>query len=177
MFNPGMIPPTTVRVPPRDGDLQQIHQRMKEIVQTHPGQIDERLRCLDHEWDIDRYYETTIGLISLAGVVLASQFSIWWLVLPAFGALSLLTHGLFGWSVFLLLFRGLGIRTATEIAYERYALKALRGDFQQLVAVVPAEDREAIATFEGEGGMVFGPAVAGASEAQVVHDALEAVQK
>lgn len=32
----------------------------------------------------------------------------------------------------------MGIRTETEIGYERYALKAMRGDFRQL----PREDGE-----------------------------------
>jgi hypothetical protein len=35
-----------------------------------------------------------------------------------------------GWYPLMPLFRRLGIRTAREIERERYALKALRGDFQ-----------------------------------------------
>src|ERR1051326_9370601 len=131
-----MIPPTTVRVPLRDRHVQQIHQSVVDTVHAHPQSIEDRLHALEREWDIDRAYETTIGVISLAGLGLALAFNLWWLALPVFGGLSLLTHGLFGWSVLLFAFRGLGIRTATEIAYERYALKALRGDFQQLKAVM-----------------------------------------
>jgi hypothetical protein len=172
-----MIPPTTVRVPLRDHHLQQIHQSVVDTVREHPQSIDERLHRLDREWDIDRAYEATIGILSLTGLVLALIFNPWWLILPAFGGVSLLTHALFGWSVLLFVFRGMGVRTATEIAYERYALKALRGDFHHLTGVVTAEDREAIATFEGEGGMAYGPPVAEAADPHVIADALEAVQK
>jgi hypothetical protein len=37
-----------------------------------------------------------------------------------------------GWCPPLPVFRRLGIRTASEIDYERYALKSLRGDFDEL---------------------------------------------
>src|SRR5260221_11405114 len=130
MFANKVISSTTVRVPVRDRHVQMIHERVVDTLHAHPQCIEERLHRLEDEWDIDRVYETTIGVISLVGLGLALTFNLWWLALPVFGGLSLLTHGLFGWSVLLLLFRSLGIRTATEIAYERYALKALRGDFQ-----------------------------------------------
>src|SRR2546421_1487802 len=122
-----MIPPTTGRVPVHDRHVETIQQKLGETVQSTPQNIDQRVERLDHEWDIDRVYEATIAVICVIGLVLAPTVNIWWLVLPAFGAVSLLTHALFGWSVFLVVFRALGIRTATEIAYERYALKALRG--------------------------------------------------
>ncbi len=49
--------------------------------------------------------------------------------LPAVVAGFLLQHALQGWCPPLPLFRRLGVRTAAEIDQERYALKALRGDF------------------------------------------------
>ena len=39
--------------------------------------------------------------------------------------------------------RRFGFRTQTEIDQERYALKALRGDFRQFVAEQPGSTREA----------------------------------
>ena len=39
-------------------------------------------------------------------------------------------HAVQGWYPLLPLFRRMGIRTETEIATERYALKAIRGDFR-----------------------------------------------
>lgn len=177
MPHANVIPPTTGRVPVRDRHVETIVQNVGATVQATPQSIDERLTKLDYEWDIDRIYEATIGLICVVGLVLAVTVNRWWLVLPAFGAISLFTHALFGWSVFLMLFRAMGIRTGTEIAYERYALKALRGDFHQIAAVMTPDDREAISTFEGEGGMAYGPARPEPSDPQVVKDVLEAVQK
>ena len=49
-------------------------------------------------------------------------------------------HALQGWCPPIELFRRLGVRTAGEIARERYALKALRGDF---AAVAGATDDRA----------------------------------
>ena len=177
MSHTNVIPPTTGRVPMHDRHVERIVQTVGETVRATPQTIDERLHRLDYEWDIDRIYEITIGLISVAGLVLGLTVNIWWLALPALGAVSLLSHALFGWSVFLLLFRAVGVRTGTEIAYERYALKALRGDFHQIAAVMTPDDREAISTFEGEGGMACGPATPEPSDPRVVKDVLEAVQK
>lgn len=172
-----VIPPTTARVP-IDEHLNQITaQKVGQTVQSTPQGIDQHLDSLDYEWDIDRWYELSIGVISLVGLVLGLTVNLWWLALPAFGAVSLLTHGLFGWSVLLFVFRAFGVRTATEIAHERYALKALRGDFKQLGAVVTPDEREAISNFESEGGMVYGPAMPDSADPEVVQSALEAAQK
>jgi hypothetical protein len=177
MNHTNVIPPTTGRVPVREQHVERIVRAVGETVRAMPQTIDERLHRLNREWDIDRIYETTIGLISVVGLVLGLTLNLWWLVLPAFGAVSLLSHALFGWSIFLMLFRAFGVRTGTEIAYERYALKALRGDFHQIAAVMTPDDREAISTFEGEGGMAYGPAASEPSDPRVVKDVLEAVQK
>jgi hypothetical protein len=49
-------------------------------------------------------------------------------------ATFLLQHALQGWCPPVPLFRSLGVRTASEIDEERYALKALRGDFEDVPA-------------------------------------------
>lgn len=46
----------------------------------------------------------------------------------------LLQHALQGWCPPVPVLRRLGFRTQTEIDEERYALKALRGDFRELVS-------------------------------------------
>jgi hypothetical protein len=51
--------------------------------------------------------------------------------LPVVVAGFLLQHALQGWCPPLPVLRRLGVRTADEINQERYALKALRGDFAQ----------------------------------------------
>jgi hypothetical protein len=65
----------------------------------------------------------------------------------------LLQHALQGWCPPVPVFRRLGVRTTAEIDRERYALKALRGDFKRLDASFrDAGPRErADAALEGAG--------------------------
>ena len=52
-----------------------------------------------------------------------------WFLLPGAVAGFLLQHAVQGWCPPLPVLRRLGVRTADEINQERFALKALRGDF------------------------------------------------
>jgi hypothetical protein len=98
----------------------------------HPEEIDGRLRELDEEWDVERAIEMEAAATVLAGVFLGATLSKKWFVVPAFASAMLLLHNLQGGYPWLPVFRRLGIRTAQEIAQERYALKAIRGDFAHL---------------------------------------------
>lgn len=95
----------------------------------HPAEINERLDELDREWDIERVLEANASALALTGVVLGSTADRRFLILPALVTAFLLQHALQGWCPPVPLLRRLGIRTATEIEQERYALKVLRGDF------------------------------------------------
>ena len=66
-------------------------------------------------------------------------------VLPALVAGFLLQHAVQGWCPPVPLFRRLGFRTQPEIEQERYALKALRGDFRGVseTTASPGADRSA----------------------------------
>jgi len=105
----------------------------------HPEQIATRLLELDREWDIERAIEAEAAGSALAGFVLGTTVSKKWFLLPAFAGAMMLLHALRGEYPLLPLFRRLGFRTANEIAQERYALKALRGDFH---SVDPARAEE-----------------------------------
>jgi len=96
--------------------------------------IDRRLAELDREWDIERCLEANAAGVSLAGIALAAFVDRRLLVLPALVAGFLLQHALQGWCPPVPLFRHLGFRTQSEIDEERYALKALRGDFRGVAA-------------------------------------------
>jgi hypothetical protein len=52
-----------------------------------------------------------------------------WFMLPAGVAAFLLQHAIQGWCPPLSVFRRMRVRTADEINEERFALKAMRGDF------------------------------------------------
>ena len=118
-------------------------------VAARPEAIGRRLAELDREWDIERVLETNASALALAGVVLAGTVDRRFLLLPGVVAAFLLQHALQGWCPPVPLFRRLGIRTAAEIAQERYALKALRGDFRPLAAAASADpSRRAEAALE-----------------------------
>lgn len=98
---------------------------------AHPEQIDARLQELDEEWDIERALQTGSSALSLTGLTLGALGSRKWLLLPLAVQSFFMQHALQGWCPPLPMLRRLGFRTQYEIEQERYALKALRGDFQQ----------------------------------------------
>ena len=91
--------------------------------------IDERLRELDREWDIERMLEANAATACLIGVTLGALQDRRFFLMPAIVAGFLLQHAVQGWCPPMPILRRLGFRTANEIDYERYALKAFRGDF------------------------------------------------
>ncbi len=106
-----------------------------------PVDIDARLAELEREWPVDRALAANAASLTLAGTLLGVLLDRRWLWLPAAVGAFLLQHALRGWCPPLPVFRGVGMRTAEEIAIERVALKALRGDFrgvQQAGAWQPA---------------------------------------
>ncbi|HEY8367812.1 MAG TPA: hypothetical protein VIM86_00695 [Thermodesulfobacteriota bacterium] len=91
--------------------------------------IEGRLRELDREWDVERLLTANASLLSLAGLVMGKWVDRRFYLLPAVAQGFLLQHALRGWCPPVSLLRRLGIRTRQEIDRERYALKAVRGDF------------------------------------------------
>jgi hypothetical protein len=128
-----MVPDTEARVEVNtDQEInERIHREMEARVYYYaqrPSEIDNRLRELDQEWDIERVLETNAGIISLLGLTLGAMRGRW-LILPGVVAAFLVQHAVEGWCPPVPVFRRLGIRTTREINHERFALKALRGDF------------------------------------------------
>ena len=97
-----------------------------------PAAIDARIGELDREWDIERTLEANAAAFALTGTLLGALVDKRWLILPAVVAAFLGQHALQGWCPPLPLFRKMGIRTRPEIDREKYALKALRGDFKKV---------------------------------------------
>lgn len=132
-----LVPPTGSRVPAHTAaEINwRIERQTEEAVAyfaAHPDEIDDRLDELDREWDIERVLEANAASISLVGLALAAGVDRRWLALPVAVAAFLLQHAVQGWCPPVPVFRRLGVRTADEIGRERYALKALRGDFDRL---------------------------------------------
>jgi hypothetical protein len=82
-----------------------------------------RLAELDREWDIERTLEANAATAVMIGTMLGALKDRRFFVLPAVVGGFLLQHALQGWCPPLALFRRLGIRTASEINYEREQLK------------------------------------------------------
>ena len=106
-------------------------------------EISRRLEELDHEWDVERTLEANAASIALLGLGLGAFVNRRFFVLPAVVAGFLLQHAVQGWCPPVPVFRRLGFRTAREIASERYALKAVRGDFGDLPGTDTIDEEKA----------------------------------
>jgi hypothetical protein len=94
-----------------------------------PAETARRLKELDHEWDTDRALETEAAAMGLVGLALGTFVRKQFLALPAIVAAAVLLQATTGRYPLMPLFRRLGLRTSKEITRERFALKALHGDF------------------------------------------------
>jgi hypothetical protein len=97
-----------------------------------------RLHELDREWDVDRAVEAQTALTGVAGLALGVLVRPAFLAVPAFAAVTLAIYAVTGRDPLMPLWRRLGLRTAREIARERHAVKALRGDFSGMDLRQPA---------------------------------------
>ena len=97
--------------------------------------INLRLMELDDEVDLETYLQTQSAALTIAGVVLSFTSSKKWLVLPLISSLLAVGNYIRGSNNPFNYFRKLGFRTRAEIEKERYALKAIRGDFKYLIDV------------------------------------------
>jgi hypothetical protein len=99
-----------------------------------PEAIENRLKELDSEWDIERTLELNAAALALTGSLLAVFVNKKWLALPVIVTSFLMQHAVQGWCPPLPLLRKFGVRTRPELDREKYALKALRGDFDNVKA-------------------------------------------
>lgn len=95
-------------------------------------ELTQRLRELGDEWDVERLLQVNASVLVMLGVLLGARVDRRFLALPAAVFTFFGQHALQGWCPPIPVFRRLGVRTNREIARERYAIKALRGDFDGL---------------------------------------------
>jgi DUF2892 family protein len=116
--------------------LERIDQRITESVRYYSTQpdavIQQRVEELDREWDIERRLEATASSAIVATSILGFISSRKWFFLTAVVGGFLFQHAVKGWCPPLPVFRAIGARTRKEIDREKFALKALRGDFRDL---------------------------------------------
>lgn len=103
-------------------------------VREHAGQsrrkLSRRIADLEREWDVERTLETNASTLALTGAILGSTVNKAWFWLTGTVLGFLTQHAVSGWCPPLPILRRLGIRTQSEIDQEKFALKAVRGDFQ-----------------------------------------------
>jgi hypothetical protein len=106
--------------------------RLVRAAGAPPAALSRLIADLDEEWDIERWLETNASAVALTGTVLGLFVNKKFLLLPCLVLPFLLQHAIQGWCPPVPLLRRKGVRTRREIDAEKYALKALRGDFSAL---------------------------------------------
>ncbi len=97
-----------------------------------PEEISQRILELDKEWDIDRVLDFTMSAMALGGILSSLLFTSYSIALPILLLLFFIWHAFQGWCPPVPLLRYFKTRTRPEIDREKYALKAMRGDFRGL---------------------------------------------
>lgn len=100
--------------------------------EMEPEAINHYLQKLEHEWDVNRAVMVGSSAVALAGLVLGSRRGSGWKAFGGVAAGLLLQQGLLGFGPLSVVARLLGVRTRREIDLEKFALKALRGDFKRI---------------------------------------------
>jgi len=106
--------------------------RVQEYAARSEADITRRIEELDREWDMERLLETNASVLALTGLVLGATHSRKWLIVPGIVLPFLFQHAVQGWCPPMPIFRRLGVRTRQEIDREKYALKVVRGDFDDV---------------------------------------------
>jgi hypothetical protein len=136
-----VLPPTTLRVEdhtrPELNELIRLRTdasvaRMQDADRI---EVDARLADLDREWDTERVLNANAGTLIFTSAALGYFVDRRFLLLTSAVFTFFAQHALSGWCPPLPVLRRYGFRTMREIERERYAIKALRGDFN---AVPPA---------------------------------------
>lgn len=104
-------------------------QRVLRAAGEPPTVLSRRIEELDEEWDTERWLETNASALALTGTVLGLLVNKKFFAIPCIVLPFLFQHAVQGWCPPLPILRRKGIRTRREIDSEKYALKALRGDF------------------------------------------------
>lgn len=113
-----------------DEQVEQCVRHMAE--QGDRAAITRYLETLEREWDLNRVVTVAASAVTVLGLVLAARDGKGWRVLSGVAAGLLLQHGIFGYGPLAELLRTLGVRSRREMDLEKFALKALRGDFERI---------------------------------------------
>ena len=128
--------PDRVRANTSDEINRQIDRQIADSIAYYSGKskaaISSRIAELEREWDMERLLETNASALAFAGLLLGLTRNKKWLLVPSVVLPFLFQHAVQGWCPPVPIFRRFGVRTREEIDREKYALKALRGDFEHV---------------------------------------------
>lgn len=146
------MPGTAERVPSHSSEnvnekIRRDTLRILDEVGNDRVKIEQRLRELEKEWDIERTLEANAATVSFLGVALGASVNRKWLALPALVAGFLFQHATQGWCPPVPLFRRLGVRTQREIDNERAVLLGRMG---VLKGLDKSPSETALKSLEGE---------------------------
>lgn len=115
-------------------------QRISSYIGKSEAEISARIKELNKEWDIERYLGVNMSTLAMSGLILnAATKNKNWLILPGVVLTFFMQHAVQGWCPPLPLLRKLNIRTSKEIEQEKYALKLIRGDFNEVTTATHQE--------------------------------------
>jgi hypothetical protein len=140
-----VLPATSTRV--AHATRPDINERIRKRTAAHLArlegarsvELEARMDEIDHEWDVERVLQANASTLVMVGVALGYAVDRRFLVLPAVVLSFFAQHALQGWCPPIPIFRRRGVRTVHEIERERYAIKALRGDFDGVPAAGSAD--------------------------------------
>jgi len=119
----------------------EMRERVESYAARDDAEIGHRIEELEQEWDMERVLEVNASALAFTGVSLAvASGNKKWLIIPGIVLPFLFQHAVQGWCPPVPLFRRLGVRTRQEIEREKYALKALRGDFEHILSGATSGD-------------------------------------
>jgi len=156
--------------------LASLEQRLACLADAGPAAIDDRLAELDRERSAGRMAKGTLGVVTLVGCVLAAVHSLWWLVLPGIACLFLLQYMFTRRALLTAAFQAAGYRCSTDIDHEKFALRALRGDFKHVPTMHDIEAQDDITRLEGEGGIVVEPDDSKVDPKVAIREVIQATQ-
>ena len=113
-------------------------QRVSSYLNKSEPVISARIKELDKEWDIERYLGVNMSTLAFTGLAAgAITKNRNWNILPAVVLAFFFQHSVQGWCPPLPILRLLKLRTRREIEQEKYALKIIRGDFNDVSTESP----------------------------------------
>src|SRR5438552_13213845 len=112
-----------------EGIDREAQQRVMRAAGASEAVLSRQIDELNQEWDMERWLETNASALAFTGTILGLLVNKKFFAIPCLVLPFLFQHAVQGWCPPVPVLRRKGVRTRREIDTEKYALKALRGDF------------------------------------------------